>query len=292
MQYSLESWRALGHTVTLCGHPMFMIDSGGEKPGLVIVHGYPTSSWDFNQQWDALTERFRVITLDLQGLGFSAKPFPHHYSIFEQADLVEAALAHCQAPPCHVLAHDYGDTVAQEMLARDIERPQPQYLSATLLNGGLFPETHHARPMQKLMAGPLGPLLVRLTTRSKLLKTFCSVFGANSQPTPDELDAVWQLVNHHQGLRCLPPLLGYIRERREHRERWVGALTGTALPLALINGGADPVSGAHMVVRFRELAGEGHFIHEMPAIGHYPQMEAPAETLQAFMAFMDTLPAE
>ncbi|TVP59954.1 MAG: alpha/beta hydrolase [Halomonadaceae bacterium] len=289
MQYTLSSWRDLGNTVSLCEQSVFLIDSGGDKPCLVIVHGYPTSSWDFNRQWDALTARFRVITLDLLGLGFSAKPFPHPYSILEQADLVEAALAHCKAPPCHVLAHDYGDTVAQEMLARDGERQQPQYLSATLLNGGLFPETHYARPMQKLMAGPLGPFLVKLTTRGKLLKTFCSVFGAHSQPTPEELEAVWQLVNHNQGLRCLPPLLGYIRERREHRERWVGALINSRIPLALINGGADPVSGAHMVNRFRELVGTQHYIHEMPAIGHYPQMEAPEETLQAFMGFIDTL---
>lgn len=287
MKYSLESWRARGNTVSVLGHEIFMIDSGGDRPCLVLVHGYPTSSWDFGDLWDALCERYRVIVPDLLGLGFSAKPHPHNYSILEQADLVEAVLAHCQAPACHVLAHDYGDTVAQEMLARDNDRTDKRYLSAAFLNGGLFPETHRARPIQKLMAGPLGPFLARITTRRKLLKSFCAVFGEQSQPSDDELEAVWQLVNENQGLRCLPPLLGYIRERRQHRERWLEALTGSKIPLAVINGSADPVSGAHMVARFRELVGDHHFIHEMPGIGHYPHMEAPEQTLAAYLAFME-----
>ena len=96
--------------------------------------------------------------------------------------------------------------------------------SVALLNGGLFPETHRARPLQKLMAGPLGPLLALLTTRTQLLATFSAVFGTTTQPDAATLEAVWQLVNENKGLRTLPPLLAYIAERREHRTRWVDAL--------------------------------------------------------------------
>ncbi|MBZ2187706.1 alpha/beta hydrolase [Alcanivorax sp. JB21] len=297
MKYSLEAWRKLGHFANLHGQQIFVIDTlqrdpaAHHKPVLLLVHGYPTSSWDFNLILDELCRDFRVVVPDLLGLGFSAKPYPHHYNMAEQASIVEATLAHCDVQQCHVLAHDYGDTVVQEMLARDNAKPQSRYLSVALLNGGLFPETHLARPMQKLMASRLGPLLARLTSRGKLLKTFCSVFGASTQPSEEELEAVWQLVNHNQGLRCLPPLLGYIRERRQHRSRWVGALTDTRVPLAVINGSADPVSGAHMVARFRELVGAQHFIRELADIGHYPHMEAPAATLGAWQAFIAQLPS-
>ena len=296
MKYSLEAWRKLGHFANLHGHQIFIIDtlrrdpSASNKPVLLLVHGYPTSSWDFNLILDELCRDFRVVVPDLLGLGFSAKPYPHDYNMAEQANIVEAALSHCDVQHCHVLAHDYGDTVVQEMLARDNAQPSSRYLSVALLNGGLFPETHHARLMQKLMAGPLGPVLARLTSRGKLLATFCSVFGPHTQPSDAELEAVWQLVNHNQGLRCLPPLLGYIRERRQYRSRWVSALTDTTAPLAVINGSADPVSGAHMVVRFRELVGEQHFVRELPDIGHYPHMEAPAATLSAWQDFIAQLP--
>jgi pimeloyl-ACP methyl ester carboxylesterase len=80
-------------------------------------------------------------------------------------------------------------------------------------------------------------------------------------------------------------LLGYIAERRQFRERWVRALREARMPLALVNGSADPVSGAHMVARFREVVGTQHFIRELPGIGHYPQLEAPQAVLDACEEF-------
>lgn len=288
---TLQHWKHLGRFLDWQGQQVFLVDSADhppatdEKPVLLLVHGYPTSTWDFSDLWPQLSARFRVVGADLLGLGFSSKPRPHRYCMAEQADLIEFVLQQTGVRQCHVLAHDYGDTVTQELLARDLERPQSRYLSVVLLNGGLFPETHHARTMQKLMAGPLGPLLARLTSRSKLLGTFSSLFGPQTQPDEPTLEAVWQLINYHNGLLVLPPLLGYIAERRQFRERWVNALRQARMPLALVNGSADPVSGAHMVARFREVVGTGHFIRELPGIGHYPQLEAPEAVLSACEAF-------
>lgn len=293
----LEEWRARGRILPWRGKDVFVVDSidreptANAKPALLLVHGFPTSSWDFSPLWQPLSAMFRLVSADLLGLGFSSKPWPYRYRIEEQADLVEFVLRHAGIGQCHILAHDYGDTVAQELLARDLAQPQQCFLSAVLLNGGLFPETHYARPMQKLMAGPLGPLLARLTTRNKLLDTFRGVFGVHSQPDGETLEAVWQLVNYNQGLRVLPPLLHYIAQRRENRERWVNALRSARAPLALINGSDDPVSGAHMVARFREVVGTQHFIRELPGIGHYPQLEAPLDVLAACLQFWQEIGA-
>jgi pimeloyl-ACP methyl ester carboxylesterase len=294
---TLEDWRGRGRFIPWEGRQVFILDSAdadpaaATKPVLLLIHGYPTSTWDFHPLWQPLSGMFRLVGADLLGLGFSSKPWPHRYRIAEQADLVEYVLGLAGAGQCHILAHDYGDTVAQELLARDLARTRSRFLSAILLNGGLFPETHHARPMQKLMAGPLGPLLARLTTRRKLLETFCSVFGPNTQPDEQTLDAVWQLVNYNHGLRVLPPLLHYIAERRLNRERWVNALVAARLPLALVNGSVDPVSGAHMVARFREVVGAQHFIRELPGVGHYPQLEAPGDVLAACRQFWQGIAA-
>ena len=291
----LQAWMDRGRVQSWQGYQIFVIDSlthdvsATNKPVLLLVHGYPTSSWDYFPMWAKLSTRFRLVTADLLGMGFSSKPWPHRYTMTEQADLMEAVMQSAGVDNCHVLAHDYGDTVVQELLARDQSQVTTRYLSVTLLNGGLFPETHHARPIQKLMAGPLGPLLARFTTKRKLMRSFCAVFGRATQPDAQLSDSVWQLVNHGNGLRVLPPLLNYIRERKQFRERWVGALLGARMPLALINGSSDPVSGAHMVERFRQVVGTQHFIRELPGIGHYPQVEAPEKVLVAFEEFIDTL---
>ena len=76
----------------------------------------------------------------------------------------------------------------------------------------------------------------------------------------------------------------YILDRREHRERWLAAMQRTAVPLRVINGPEDPVSGAHMVARYRELIPNPDTV-SLPGIGHYPQVEAPQAVLDAFFDF-------
>ena len=79
-------------------------------------------------------------------------------------------------------------------------------------------------------------------------------------------------------------LLRRVLDRRQHRERWVGAMQRTAVPLRLIDGPQDPISGAHMVARYRELIPQPDTV-ELPGIGHYPQVEAPEQVLQHYLAF-------
>lgn len=280
-------WRTRGRHVQLMGREIFTVDSGGAGPVVLMIHGFPTASWDWSEIWDDLARDHRLVAADMLGFGFSEKPLRHRYTIHEQADLMEALVRAIGLDRFHVLAHDYGDTVAQEMLARqNEERGAGTWLSVCLLNGGLFPETHRARLVQKLLLTPLGPWISRLNSRRSFARSFAKVFGADTQPTPAQLDAFWELIEYNDGRRVFHELITYMRDRREHRQRWVDALRQSRVPLALINGSVDPVSGAHMVARFRELIGDRHFIRELPAIGHYPQVEAPAQTVAAYREFL------
>ncbi len=83
-----------------------------------MIHGYPFNSWDWAPIWDRLTERFTVIAPDMLGMGFSDKPVAYEYSVGDHADMHEALLAELGVQSAHILAHDLGDSVGQEMLAR------------------------------------------------------------------------------------------------------------------------------------------------------------------------------
>lgn len=219
------------------------------------------------------------------GFGYSAKPRRYLYSIRDQADLHEALLRELGVRHYHVLAHDYGDTVAQELLARHLEPPRPPHLlSICFLNGGLFPEAHRRLFIQSLLASPLGPLIGRLMNERRFSRGFGRIFGANTQPTPDELSEYWRLIDFNRGGRLFHKLITYMAERRSSRERWVGALRKSTVPLRLIDGLDDPVSGAHLAARYRELVPEPDTVG-LTGIGHYPQVEAPDATLEAFLEF-------
>jgi pimeloyl-ACP methyl ester carboxylesterase len=83
-------------------------------------------------------------------------------------------------------------------------------------------------------------------------------------------------------------LIRYMRERRVHRDRWVGAMQSTDLPLKLIDGAADPISGVHMAARYRELVPSAD-VSLLEGVGHYPQIEAPGQVLRAFDSFSSHL---
>ena len=164
-------WQSRGNPQNILGHSIFVIDEGpANAPIILLLHGFPTSSWDWNLIWESLNKDYRLIALDMLGFGFSDKPNRRDYSIHQQADIVEALVKKNQLKEFHVLAHDYGDTVAQELLSRQIEKDGAGcWLSCCFLNGGLFPETHKALLTQKLLLSPLGKYLrVTLVHSSKL----------------------------------------------------------------------------------------------------------------------------
>ncbi len=288
MDVSIDQWRARGHFSRFLGREIFSVDSGEiDKPTILLIHGFPTSSWDWVRIWNALNESYRLVAMDMLGFGFSEKPNPHAYSIMEQADLCEALVADRKLDAFHVLAHDYGDTVAQELLARQNEgKGAGRWLSLCLLNGGLFPETHQARLIQKLLLSPLGPLITKLSSKRTFDKSLSAVFGPDTRPSREDLDGFWQLVNYNDGRHGFHNLITYMNDRKKHRERWVRALQDSVVPIGLINGSVDPVSGAHMVERYREVVSRDHFIVELPQIGHYPQVEAPEDVVEAYLRFL------
>ena len=287
----LWRWWSAGTHCTFGDHSLYYRVEG-EGPPLLLLHGYPTASWGWHLMWRDLTARCRVVTLDLLGSGFSDKPLDGDYSVASLADQCESLLRDLGIDTVDILAHAYGVTTAQELLARHLERADrdvPRLRSVSFINGGLFPEGMHPTPTQRLLIGPLGPLIARLAPqpyrlfRNKLVRNF----GPGRAPSEDELTELWELLRFNDGHRVVPRVLQYLRERSKRRERWVGALARADIPLQLINGAADPVVGADTPALWRRHVPHGD-LNELPAdIGHYPPLEAPQETFAAYSEFRD-----
>jgi pimeloyl-ACP methyl ester carboxylesterase len=283
MRFTTNHWLQGGHWFEYKNHQIFYrIDGTGEA--LVLLHGFPTSSWDWHKVWSDLASCYRVICLDFIGFGFSDKPTSYHYSMFDQADLVESLLEYHEIHHYHILAHDIGDTVAQELLARELDRKKMRIQSCCFLNGGLFPETHRATKVQKLLLSPFGFLISRLLTFQRFAASFSILFPNTTRPAELEMQELFELIQHKQGYRVTHKIIRYILERRKYRERWLHAIQQASCPIRLIDGLADPVSGEHMVARFRELIGSSDII-ELDGCGHYPQMEMPAKVLDSYRNF-------
>ncbi|MEZ4886739.1 MAG: alpha/beta hydrolase [Chitinophagales bacterium] len=288
MQFS--TWKQTGKYFTYKEKHSIFYQEAGTGEVLILLHGFPTASWDWHKIWQPLSEKYRLIAPDFIGFGYSDKPQKYNYSIHDQADLIEALAAHLELQKVHILAHDYGDTVLQELLARDIDRRKAnistglQLQSIVLLNGGLFPETHLARPIQKALLSPFGFMLTPFLSKKMLRKTFHQIFGKETPPSEKEMDEFYTLMDFKKGQRIFHKLIHYMTNRIQHRERWVAALQNSPAPIRIIDGAADPISGEHMTKRYTELV-ENADIVLLKEIGHYPQTEAPERVLVAYLEF-------
>ncbi|MEA5671106.1 alpha/beta hydrolase [Pseudomonas sp. MH2] len=278
-------WRTRGQSFSFRGQSIRYWTAGQGEP-LLLLHGFPTASWDWHYLWAPLAQRFRVVACDMLGFGDSAKPADHEYSLMEQADLQQALLDHLRIEqPVHLLAHDYGGSVAQELLARHHEG-RADIASCAFLNSALFPELCPLLLVQKLLLSPLGWLVARSFGRDDLVRNVSQVYGPCTHPSESALDDCWSLMVSNRGTRILHKLMAYVPERQAQRQRWIGALQAEGVPLRLINGAVDPLSGAHMVERYRQLVPDPDTV-VLQGIGHYPHTEAPVQVLRHYLAFRE-----
>lgn len=284
----LKNWRSAGNYLDFRGFPIFYRSSKSADEVLLCLHGFPTASFDYHKIWDRLAARFAVLSFDMIGYGFSAKPLDFDYTTFNQADVLQTLLEKLKVRRVHILAHDYGNTITQELLARAEEKRLSFSIeSICMLNGALFPETHRPILAQKLLISPLGFLFGRLISDARFKQNLASIFGERTQTTEEELNDFLELFKSGDGRRVAHKLIRYMSERTTNRARWVGALERMNVPFRFVNGSADKVSGKHLVERFRALLPHQTDIVELEGVGHFPHFETPDTVLEKFFEFRD-----
>ena len=150
---NLVAWEARGKYHTFTEHPpmlkIFYQDHLSPLPNssetLVIIHGFPSSSIDFEKSLPILATRFkRIVLFDHPGFGLSDKPPGHQfaYSMVEYTDSMLSLLKALDVKEAHFLAHDMGDSVLTELAARQAKDLLPHWFkgarSLTFTNGKSF----------------------------------------------------------------------------------------------------------------------------------------------------------
>ena len=284
----------MGRIHRLNGRNVFYIDSGTDqhelaRPTLLLLHGFPTSSWDWHSLWPLLSDSFRLVALDFLGFGFSDKPYPHEYSIAEQATITRQLIQALKLGPFHVLAHNYGDCVAAELMAQLEQHPIKHWQSLCLLNAGILAEAYHYPRLQQWLASPLGRYAVRQINVDDLNRMLKQSFGPDHEPDLDWVEGCWAAINNNNGLQPLEALASFIKQRKKYRRRWINGLQASAIPTTFINGNADPIAGKHLIEKFKAVIGAPLMTINLSEVGHYPQLEAPIKTSMALRQILDAV---
>jgi pimeloyl-ACP methyl ester carboxylesterase len=286
---AIEEWRARGRLIPTRDGRVWATEAGKARAGappVLVLHGFPTSSWDFANVAARIAGGRKIVLFDFLGYGLSEKPVEHGYSLFEQADAAIAVAHAFEIERAHVWGHDMGTSVLTELLARRERGLLPFRIeSAALMNGSVFIEMASLTLGQQLLRSPLGAAFALLSTRATFKAQMRRIFGRKA--VESELDVMWELVAREDGVRRLPALIQYVAERSRFARRWTGALERLDLPALVAWGRRDPVAVFAIAERLARTIPRAR-LESYADLGHYPQGEDPERVAASLALFWDS----
>jgi pimeloyl-ACP methyl ester carboxylesterase len=116
------------------GHRLFYREAGSpDAPTLVLLHGFPTSSFMFRNLIPLLADRFHLIAPDHLGYGLSDAPSVEEfdYTFDALADLTEGLLAQLGVTRYAIYVQDYGAPIGWRLALRN-----PSHITAVVSQSG------------------------------------------------------------------------------------------------------------------------------------------------------------
>lgn len=277
-----KKWEKLGKYTKVFDRTIFMIDSENQsdskKETLVILHGYPTSSYDYHKVLPQLAKKYRVILHDHLGFGFSEKPLDFSYSLIEQADIALQLWKQLILKKVVLLAHDYGTSVCTEIIARHNKQQINLQIDKLILsNGSIHIEFSKLRTIQKLLKNKYtGKWVAKLTNYPIFKKNMRNVYFDKTKVTDEELKEMWLQLEYNNGRNVIHLLTNYINERYYFWHRWVGALKETSINTTIIWAENDPIAIPKIAELLHKEISDNK-IFWMKNCGHFLMLEQPKE---------------
>ena len=296
----LKSWLTSGEFISYKKHKVFVKEFGDADAStnktLLLLHGFPESSYSYHGIIDGMLKTFnRIILFDMIGYGLSDKPTENYsYSLHEQADLALEVWKHYGVKGGHMLSHDMGDSVATEIVARHEDGGLPNWFSdglqsITFTNGSMVLELAELRITQKLLLSSLGSALSKLTFYGLFKHQIISAQG-NSNLAEEEIKALWELNKLQDGHKKAYLTIKYINDRKRYEKtRWLPALVKTKLPVHVCWGEDDSVARVEMAYHLKEKVCTKARLTIMKGMGHFCQSENPEKWVESVTGFYDNI---
>ena len=254
-----------------------------------FLHGYPTSSLDYDHLIGMIPDKYHVLAHDHLGFGRSDKPRNSSYLLFEQADITCALYEELGVRNLHIVAHDYGTSVTTEIIARHNEGSiRFDILSITLCNGSMLIDMAHLRIIQRLLKSKwVGNIVAKLSSESIFQRNMRNIWFDKTAYKKEGMSDHWQLLISDGGRKVLPKVTQYIDQRYTHYDRWIGGLKQSDLPYHILWAANDPVAIVDMAYKLDSII-KLSTLTIIDECGHYPMIEKGDKWLGHLLQFIES----
>ncbi len=245
------------------------------KPQLLIVHGFPNSSFDFYKLIPLLEDDYYIAALDFPGSGFSDKPLDgYSYMLEDNARLLDYFVREIvEFDDFSLFTHDRGVSIGLAFLGHYLDKPEPGYNINYhfLSNSGMFLPLANLVPFQFILLDEeRGPEMIAARKAAPRM----------TEGDPQSL-AYSDIFKFNDGDSSLLYVGRYLLERAENEFRWLDNLTRSPIPVAYMWGLLDDINPIRIpnyvwLTYLNERDVESSF-WILPTAGHYPQREKPEQ---------------
>jgi pimeloyl-ACP methyl ester carboxylesterase len=259
------------------------------KPKLVLIHGFPNSSFDYYKMIPLLEDDYHIAALDFPGSGFSDKPLDsYNYMLAENAEILDYFVREVvEFEDFALYTHDRGVSIGLAFLGNYLDSTDPGYTVNYhfLSNSGMFLPLANLVPFQ---------LTLLDTDAGERMIAARSARARRTEGEPESL-AFSDIFAFKQGNISLLYVGRYLLERQANEVRWLENLSRSPVPVAYLWGLADDINPIRIpnhvwdaYLNDREV--ESSF-WILPTAGHYPQRDNPVEVAKVIrMALTGLVP--
>ncbi|APZ47143.1 hypothetical protein BW723_12990 [Polaribacter reichenbachii] len=228
----LKDFKALGNYYTVKNNNVFVIDKGDHKNTIVFISGYPSISYDYHKIILQLSEFYRVIIHDHLGFGLSELPNSYCFSIIDQADVCVEVWKQLKLKNFQIIASNYGDKVAKEILYRNNANILPFKITSITLSNSTNKEYFTKLKTISNLINNRKICKYKEVLKNYTTKDFFKNNGLEKKED-DKVLRIWQKFNEMEGQKETLVLSSYNDENFLYWHRWIKALRDSKIPVKI-----------------------------------------------------------
>ena len=278
-------------TVRIDGLDLFYREAGpANAPAVLLLHGFPASSFMYRDLMRQLAGKFRVVAPDYPGFGYSAAPSIKEfaYTFDHLADVIEKFTDRLGLDKYAIYMQDFGGPVGFRLASRRPERVSSLIVqNANAYEEGL-PDSFWALP-RTLWNDPSPTNFAKIReaaiSDSALEWNYTHGVKEPTRVNPDNWVLQRALVNRPGNKEIMLALLYDYRTNLDHYAKWHEYFRKYQPPMLIVWGKNDiifPAPGAHAYLRDLPKA-ELHLLDT----GHFALEDKGTEIAQLMLDFLN-----